>query len=188
MKNLVLMQQVHGNNVQIVTSSDIGKTIPECDGLITNDPKLTLGVRVADCLPIVIKDKKSRVFGIVHAGWRGLDNGIIEKAVRKVINEFSSNPGELEVNIGPHICRKHYEVKSDVSSRFRSYPGAIIQGINPKKLYLDLANVAISQLVAQGINPRNIKVDKRCTFEDSSLPSFRRNKTSDRLTLSASIP
>ncbi len=180
------MQQVHGNNVQIVTSNDIGKTIPECDGLITNDPKLTLGVRVADCLPIVIKDKKSRVFGIVHAGWRGLDNGIIEKAVQKVIKEFSCNPGELEVNIGPHICRKHYEVKEDVSIKFANYPKAILR--KGYKEFLDLEKVAKVQLTELGINPQNIRTDKRCTFEDSSLPSFRRNKTSGRLTLSASIP
>jgi len=88
MQNLILMQQVHGNNVVIVDSKDIGTTIPDCDAIITSDSKVTLGVRVADCLPISVTDIKGRAMGIIHAGWRGLDNGIIGKTIEEICRKF----------------------------------------------------------------------------------------------------
>ncbi len=178
MRNLVLMQQVHGDRVVIVDKKDIGTTIPNCDGLITQDPNITLCVRVADCLPITLVDKKSRAIGIIHAGWRGLDNGLIGKTIKKIVKEFSSDLVDLKVSIGPHICKKHYEVKNDVSSKFSKYPEAIL--IKDGREFLNLGKIAQMQLVRAGVKKENIKIDKRCTFEDKTLYSYRRNKTHDR--------
>ena len=178
MENLILMQQVHGNNVVTVGSKDAGTVIPDCDAIITNDPKVTLGVRVADCLPISVTDKKSRTIGLIHAGWRGLEQKIIEKTLQNMIKDFSSNPKDLEIVIGPHICAKHYEVKADVSSKFSDYPGAVLG--NGDKVFLDLAKVAKLQLLSLGIKEENIKIDERCTFEDKKFFSFRRDRTEKR--------
>lgn len=183
-KDVIKMQQVHGNNVVRVDSKDIGSTIPTCDGLITNDPNVTLCVRVADCLPISVTDKKGRGVGLIHAGWRGLDNKIIEKTIEKMSLEFRiSNRlhhfvGEFQISIGPHICAKHFEVKSDVSSKFNGYPEAILK--KNGKEYLDLAKVAELQLLEVGVKKENIEVDVRCTFEEADLYSYRRDKTDKR--------
>lgn len=178
------MEQVHGNNVVRVGSKNIGTTVPQCDALITNDPKVTLCVRVADCLPISVIDKKCRGIGLIHAGWRGLDNKIIEKTIEKMSLEFQiSNRlhhfvGEFQISIGPHICVNHFEVKSDVSSKFSEYPEAILK--KNGKEYLDLAKVAEMQLIEAGVKKENIEVDVRCTFEEEDLYSYRRDKTPDR--------
>ncbi len=182
---MVGMQQIHGNNVVRVTGQDDGKNIENCDALISNDPNVTLSVRVADCLPITVIDKKTHSFGIIHAGWRGLDNKIIANTVQKMINEFLVSPEDLEVSIGPHICQKHYEVKSDISGKFKEFQEALLQ--KEGKEYLDLAKIAELQLIGVGAKKEKIKISKDCTFEDSSLPSFRKNKTSERLIVKLNI-
>jgi|SRR3990167_3881927 len=121
MANIVKMEQVHGNKVVLVSAKHLGKTIKECDGLVTNSPDVTLRISVADCLPIFFSDSEGSSIGLVHAGWRGLDNKIIEKTIRLMSKKLPpSSEGKktksqrLSVYIGPHICQKHYEVKVDI--------------------------------------------------------------------------
>ncbi len=182
---MVGMQQVHGNTVTRVYKSDDGKIMENCDALISNDPQVTLSVRVADCLPISVIDKKSRSIGLIHAGWRELDKSIISKTVEIMVKEFSVDPTGFEVLIGPHICQKHYEVKEDVSSKFREWPGTVLK--KDDKEFLDLGKIAELQLIAAGVPRKNIKTDKTCTFEDLSLSSFRRDKTSERMVITLSL-
>lgn len=178
LKNVVMMQQVHGNNVINVGKNDIGTTIPNCDAMITNDKDVTLGVRTADCLPITIKDKKGLGIGIIHAGWRGLENKIIEKTILKMEKELRVKKEELVIFVGPHICVNHYEVKDDVYSKFKNYPEALIQKDN--KTYLDLAKIAQIQLVRTGVLKKNIEINNVCTFENLNLFSFRRGDVDKR--------
>ncbi len=185
MQNIVLMEQVHGNEVKVVGKKDIGNIVRGCDALISSDPSVLLGVRVADCLPISIKDKKGRAFGIIHAGWRGLDNGIIGKTIKLMSDKMKIDKCELEIVIGPHICQKHYEVGGEVALKFNDYPQALLQ--KDGKTFLDLAKVAVKQLVRAGVAKENIRVDKMCTFENKPLPSFRRDKTQNRLMIYTSF-
>lgn len=178
MRNIVLMEQVHGNRVITVDKKDIGKTIPKCDGLITSDDEVALCVRVADCLPISIVDKKGRAVGLIHAGWKGLNNEIISVAIDKMVGVFSINSSDLEINIGPHICQKHFEVRNDVLNKFKEFPEAILRV--DEKTYLDLAKIATKQLVKKGVRKQNIQINKICTFENKTTPSYRRNKTIKR--------
>jgi hypothetical protein len=83
---------------------------------------------------------------------------------------FDTDPQNLIVGIGPHICQKHYEVKSDVSGYFDNIKSAVVK--KGDKLYLCLYRVAKAQLIIEGVKTWNIKIDKRCTFEDKNLPSF----------------
>lgn len=183
--SMIGMQQIGGDCVIRVDKNNDGEIIKNCDALISDDPKVTLCVQVADCLPICVIDKKSRSFGVIHAGWRGLDKKIIVKTIRLMVKEFSSDLKDLEITIGPHICQKHYEVKNDVSSKFVKFPGAILR--KDGKEFLDLAKIAEFQLIESGIKKENIKTDKTCNFEDLSLPSYRRSKTSRRLIIKLSL-
>lgn len=178
MKDLILMQQVHGNNVVFVEKKDIETTIPNCDAMITNDPRVVLGVRVADCLPISIIDEKDHGIGLIHAGWRGLENKIIVKAIELMNTKLKIKNEELRINIGPHICRKHYEIKNDVATKFSKYfKGPSFKG---GRTFLDLAEVARQQLVKLGVKNKNIKIDPTCTFENKKLFSYRRDHTEKR--------
>ena len=164
------MNQVHGNNVVVVDSKNIGQVIPECDGLVTNDPNVILVVKTADCLPISITDSNQKVIALVHAGWRGLQKEIIKNSVNILRGEFNCDPKDLKIKIGPHICQIHYEVGKEVSDLFP----------NSTK-YLSLKDVAINQLITLGVTEENIEVDPRCTFEDLSLPSYRRGDRNKRI-------
>lgn len=163
---MVKMHQVHGNNVVRVAKKDDGKTIKNCDAMITNENNIELCVRVADCLPIFVRDKKGRGIGLIHAGWRGLENKIISKTIKKMVSEFSLEPSELDIGIGPHICKKHYEVKGAVSAKFG--------GVK----FLDLAQVAKEELISLGVKSKDITIDKTCTYENENLFSYRRSGTS----------
>lgn len=168
------MQQVHGSRVVVVGKKDKGKVIPNCDGLITDDPELKLVVRTADCLPIFVTDKKGLIHGVIHAGWRGLHKKIIKMAVALIDRKFKIRPSELKIDIGPHICFRHYEIKDDVA---RFFDEAVIRG---NKKYLDLGAVAKNQLLNLGVFNKNIRIDKKCTFESGDLFSYRRDKTGGR--------
>lgn len=167
------MNQIHGKRVIAVDKSDVGKVIPDCDGLITNFPGLYLRISAADCIPVFLYDPINNSIAAVHAGWRGLDKNIIKSAVTLMIKKFSTNPKKLYVRLGPHICQKHYEVGQSVAQKFSNYPGVLKK--QNMKIFLDLGKVAIKQLTNLGVPTRNIEFDGRCTFEEKDLASYRRD-------------
>ena len=180
------MQQVHGNRVAYVGKNNLQQIIKKCDGLITNVQGLSLSVRVADCLPVFLYSPTTNSIGLVHAGWRGLYKGILEKTIELFNKKINAKSEELLVYIGPHICQKHYEVKSDVLEKFSDYTKAIekIDG----KIFIDLAEIAQKQLVGLGVKKNKIKIDKTCTYETKSLDSFRRGDLEKRTRYLFSLP
>lgn len=87
------------------------------DGIIASRyDRVNLGVKTADCLPIIFASEK--VKGVIHAGWRGIANGIIDELETK-LRIFKEKPENLKVIVGPHICGRCYEVRDDVASIFR---------------------------------------------------------------------
>ena len=185
-ENVVGMELVHGNHVVSVGKKDVGKIIENCDGLITNDPAIYLKVSAADCLPIALFDPLTDSIGLVHAGWRGLENGVIKNTVSLMKERFGSRAKEIVVFVGPFICQEHYEVKSDVYKKFLDYPAAT-KSVNGKT-FLDLGAVAKKQLISSGVKSKNIQFDGRCTFEDKTLCSFRRGDAAKRTYFYLRIP
>lgn len=176
-RQVVNMHLAHGNKVAVVTDKDGGKLFEETDGLITNSRKTYLALLVGDCLPIAIADPITNSIGLVHAGWRGLGNGIIKNAVNEMARNFGTKPQDLVVYVGAHICKKHYEVKEDVLSKFVSFEGATSKA---GRTFLDLGEIAKLQFLKLGVKNKNITIDSTCTFENKGLFSYRRNKTKDR--------
>ena len=177
-KNVVRMAQVHGSRVVRVDIKDAGHIIESCDGLLTNDPLVTLKISVADCIPLALFDPVGKSIGLIHAGWRGLDSEIINIAVGEMERNFGTKPEDLLAEIGPHICRDHYEIKDDLLSNFSAYPRSLKR--KNGKIYLDIGTVALTQLLASGLKKENIVIDKRCTYENLSLPSCRRGDMKKR--------
>ncbi|MDR1522668.1 MAG: peptidoglycan editing factor PgeF [Endomicrobium sp.] len=167
--NLVLVNQVHSSDVKIVEKYNCGNFIDNCDGLITTDKSIILGIFTADCVPLLMTN--GIVKTAIHAGWRGIHSGIIENAVGILNNKFSINPKDIEVYVGPHIHSCCYEVSRDFENIFN---------LKLKNNRLDLSEVVFSKLKKLGIV--NIFDMNLCTCcQNNYFFSYRRNKTSDRI-------
>ncbi len=168
--------QVHGHKVLLIGPENIPShgIAGEADALLARHPGIGLWIRTADCLPLVIVQKGGPWFGIVHAGWRGLEREVICKTVQ-VLQAQGVSPSALTVQIGPHIDGRCYQVGSELCQRFASIPSAIISDA-----YLNMQAVACAQLVRMGVALKNIHSVHRCTLCDPQLASFRRNRTTAR--------
>lgn len=172
--NLIYMNQVHGNNVEVVNESS-PRLIDNCDGLITSSKNLTLMVMVADCIPILMKDEKKGVIAAVHAGRNSTFLKIVQVTVKKMIEEFSCNPFDIEVIMGPSIQKCCYEVNEELKSIVKnSFSEEFINGNN-----IDLQG--INKMLLNELNIRNISISNTCT-KCSGEPyfSFREDKTCGR--------
>ena len=114
--SLALMHQTHSNKVEIIVKRNNLERI-KCDAMLTKDNEIALSVLTADCLPILIYEKRKEIIGCIHAGWKGAVNGIIENTLKK-LEEMNGSIKQLAVSLGPCISQKNYEVKNDFYSEF----------------------------------------------------------------------
>jgi len=108
---LVTAQQVHGNKITVIdqpVSAD--KEFAGCDGLITNQKKIALGIHVADCCAVYIVDSRTPAIGLVHYGKKGTEQSIAVNAIRAMRENFGSSPADLIVQLSPCIRPPHYEI------------------------------------------------------------------------------
>jgi YfiH family protein len=111
---VVSPRQVHGAIVQRVGAADRGRIIPDCDALVTDVPGVALLLRFADCVPILLFDGEHGAIGLAHAGWRGTVAGIAAATVRRMAQEFGSQPERIVAALGPAIGPCCYTVGADV--------------------------------------------------------------------------
>ncbi|MEW6606338.1 MAG: peptidoglycan editing factor PgeF [bacterium] len=137
-----------------------GNELIEADGLMTNIPGICLTIRIADCLPIFILDKKNKAIGLVHAGWRGTVKCIVQKAILKMITLYGSSPEDFIVGFGPSIGVCCYKVGNDVTELIKDKDLV-------KDGYLNLQKVNKKQLLELGIN--NIILNQYCTYDERDL-------------------
>ena len=133
-----------------------------------------LQVKTADCLPIFFFHERENIFGVIHAGWKGLKNGIISKST-KLLRSHINDLNEITAFIGPSISQKNYEVKNE----FIDYFGNEFIDKVGDKFFCNLKGVASSQLQKLGV--KNIIDCNQCTYENENYHSYRRNKTSKRM-------
>ena len=111
-------EQVHENKIAIVDravasavlSGVDGGEFPACDGIITNQRSVALGIYVADCCAVYIVDPKTPAIGLVHSGRKGTELGVVTNAIRQMIERFGSDPASMIVQLSPCIRPPHYEV------------------------------------------------------------------------------
>lgn len=190
-KDLVLAQQVHGDNVFIVKEDDKGRgaishtnAIPATDSLITNLSNIPIMLLYADCLPILISEKNGKCIGVIHAGWKSTEKEILPLTLKKMIDEFKAKKENLYIAIGIGISIKNFEIGQEVKDKLEkvSYSNSCFQ-IRDEKIYADLIEINKSQAVNFGIPIENIDYNKDlCTFENEDLfYSYRRdNKITGR--------
>ena len=139
----------------------------EGDALITQQEGTIVGVRTADCVPILIADERNRASAAIHAGWRGTAVRIVENAIGEMRRVYGSRPEDLHAAIGPAIGACCYEVGPDVARQFG------MQTETPVKI--DLAAINEKQLAEAGV--LDIWQSRQCTFcEAERFFSFRREK------------
>jgi copper oxidase (laccase) domain-containing protein len=108
---LITAEQIHGNKVAIIdTRVESDKHFAGYDGFITNQPRIALGIHVADCCAVYIVDPKIPAIGLVHSGRNGTELGVVPIAITQMIESFGSNPTELTIQLSPCIRPPHYEV------------------------------------------------------------------------------
>lgn len=189
---VVIPQQIHGSRVAIVGSYQRGRGVLEessaiamTDALISREKQAFLMVEVADCLPILLYDPVSKIVGAVHAGWRGIIEGIVAKTVQEFKN-LGSDPENLICGVGPGLCQKHFIVKSDVLEKFKDlYPSEILF-IN-KDGYVDLKKIVVKELEREGVFGANIEISKFCTVCDNGIYSSFRKEGAGVLEMAAVI-
>jgi len=181
---LLTLRQIHGAEVLVYEGDTRMMTHPlPYDAVITNKKRVALGISTADCLPILMIDRSKKVIGAVHAGWRGMWRGVVQRAARTMIKVFQSSPGDILAGIGPGIGPCCYEVGTEVVSLFRNSFEAPQEFIQERegRIYLDLSRAAQLELTKAGVPPANIATTPFCTAcREDLFFSFRRDKQAGR--------
>ncbi len=175
--NMVTGNQDHNCNILKVTHEEKGKGVTRIkfkesiDGLCTDQIGVMLMVYCSDCVPIYFYDSEKKCIGLAHAGWKGTVNGMASAMVEKLVQEFSSNPKDLKVAIGPCISYENFEVDLPCAQEFMNLPNYHLF-VKPKgevKYLVDLPECNRQFLIKSGVLAENISLSNVCTVENSDL-------------------
>jgi len=180
--------QMHSAEVRIVHDQREAEAKPGvlgddvyCDALVSNTPKILLGVKTADCVPVLLCDPKTGAFAAVHAGWRGTVASIIGRAITQLQSEYGTRAEDLRCAIGPAANTCCYEVGSDVIERFKElFPQSdhLFTPTSAGHARIDLQTANRGQLIAAGVSPERIHAAPLCTMDRNDLFfSYRREKS-----------
>lgn len=170
-EQLCFVTQVHGDRVVEAAKADAQT---EADALWTDVPGTAVGVRTADCLPILIEDPRGRV-AAVHAGWRGVISEIVARTIEQLVGR-GAQVNELRVALGPCIQRCCFEVDAELAERFAATFGSEVIARAPghPKPRLDLP-LAVKQTLARvGVLQSHVATLPQCTMCDGRFFSHRR--------------
>jgi YfiH family protein len=145
------------------------------DGIVTSRHDIVLGITVADCVPILVADRRTGAFGLLHSGWRG--TGILCNAVSLMRERYESVPDDLVVTLGPAISVESYPVDRARAESFAAEFGAECVAERNGQFHLDLATANERLARALGVSCVN-RVDQ-CTAKERLLGSYRRQGSND---------
>ncbi len=177
---LIVMPQIHSAKVTVVDKTLGGHGIYtpasfEGDALVTDSIGTALGVRVADCVPILLADPGAKVIAAVHAGWRGTVENIVGHTIAKMCF-LGACAEDIRAAIGPHISMARYEVGEDVAKRVLDVLGEerlTLRHLRPAgeagKFLCDLGEINKTLLIAAGLPESGIDLSALCTYEHPDL-------------------
>ncbi len=188
---LVCLKQIHSSLIHRVDAAACSPGKPlRGDGFMTDDPGVLLAIQTADCIPVLIADRRRKAVAAFHAGWRGTLKRIVETGVGRMRLEFGSRPEDLIAAIGPGIGACCYAVGEEVRGEFESqfmyastlfsevydadavkqkYPMLFLTARAPghsdlgPSMHLDLMEANRRQLLDAGLKPAAIHVTGECT-------------------------
>ncbi len=175
-RQLVWMTQVHGTGVAIVEDA-AENPVADVDALVTATPGLVLCVLVADCVPVLLADPVAGVVAAVHAGREGVRRGVVP-ATLAAMTRLGAHPADVEALLGPAVCGADYEVPAATQAEVaRVAPASAVRtraGTPGLDLRAGIAGVLRDAGVGQVVH------DPRCTVEDRTLFSHRRDGVTGR--------
>ncbi|HVU74806.1 MAG TPA: peptidoglycan editing factor PgeF [Mycobacteriales bacterium] len=172
--DLVFMEQVHGPHIAVVDGRR-PDAVPGVDAVITAEPGLALVVLVADCVPVLLVDPASGVRAAVHAGRRGVANGIVTATVEQ-LRTMGANPW---ARLGPCIGGCCYEVGPDVFDEVVAVAPEAASTTRAGTRSLDLRRAVVAQLERAGV--QQVSADAACTADDPRCFSYRRDGVTGRM-------
>lgn len=170
-ENIVIPQQTHSDNIAVV---DLPRVYENTDALVTNQREIALALNFADCVPLIFYDPVRKIIAAAHAGWRGTVAKIGPKTIKKMVEDFSSNPADIIALIGPSIGKCCFEVKEDVLKKIiDSVSGNVENAVSG--MHVDLKQINKIQLLDSGL--KKIDVSTYCTScENELFFSYRKEK------------
>lgn len=170
----IWLNQIHSN--RCIHTEDL--SCLDADAIITNKYNTPLAIMTADCLPIMLCHQDGHEIAAIHAGWRGLANGIIENTVSKM----KSDTANILAWIGPAICQDCFSIMEDVKVCFEShYP--YLSSAFKKQEEKYCANLAlIAELILNQLGILKVYQSNACTFEqDHEFYSYRKTAKTGRM-------
>ncbi len=178
---VVSIRQVHGTDVLVLDRPvKVGEQFLDgWDAIVTNQVRMLLTIRTADCVPVLVADVARGVVGAVHAGWRGAVHGIVAKSIRAMVERFGADPASLHVAMGPSVGPCCYEVDTPVLEQLPTdLPDAstILSPTGPRTGRLNLKALIRGQILSLGIAGDQIHMVDLCTMcREDLLFSYRRD-------------
>ncbi len=189
---LLMPHQVHKTEIVVVDEALLRLPVEEralrlegVDALMTDVAGVCIGVSTADCIPVLLYDKKLRAVCAIHAGWRGTVQRIVEKSVQRMAEVYGTQPCDIVAQIGPGIHLESFEVGDEVYDAFaqagfdmepisRKFPqhdgeSPSHSTLLPSKWHIDLPECNRLQMVKAGVAENKITVSPVCTFRQSDM-------------------
>jgi len=184
------LSQVHGRVAHILGGHEVQSELIACEGdaLVSRAPGLACGVRSADCVPVLLADRRSGAVAAAHAGWRGAEAGIVSSAV-DALRRIAPNP-DLIAAIGPHISVDAFEVSEDVAEKLANASrDPRIVDRSRSKPHVDLRRMLRAELLGLGLARAAVDDVWGCTvLQPEHFFSFRRDGKASGRHLSAIVP
>lgn len=182
LRHLLFLQQTHSADGKVFSEQSSALTYmpfsASGDYIITDLPRIGIGVMTADCLPIILYDSKQKIIAIIHAGWRGLVASILLKVVGELKRMYSTLPSDIVAWLGPSAKSCCYHIDDELLntvSRY-SYASSVLTH-RENKIFFDIPRHAWHQLQELGVSVSNIKTAQAiCTICNTEFYSYRRQR------------
>jgi polyphenol oxidase len=173
--SITTLKQIHSDLVR--NARGLQTRSAEGDSLICDEPGKVIGVRTADCVPILLVDANHRAVAAIHAGWRGTTANIVARTIEHMADDFQTNPSDIFAAIGPAIEPSCYQVGFEVAEQFLTIlPELADNGKN--RAMLDLWEANCRLLIAAGVPSIQVHSSELCTFcNPDDFFSYRRDRT-----------
>jgi hypothetical protein len=209
-ENVKVLSQIHSNEVMVVNDVSLETEMVEADAMVTNLPDVVLGVKTADCVPVLLYDPVLHVIGAAHAGRKGAKAGVVKNTVKVMVDEYGVNPRNLCVYLGPSLGADDHAVFAEEAvdglerfivkelplcehafsnlehkRAFQERTGiSDVELASKQTVYVDLSGFIRSQLLELGVDEERIRVSLINTMRDNRFHSYRRDFPNHGLMLS----
>lgn len=209
-QSLKVLSQVHSSKVVVVDDVSLETEKVEADAMVTNLPDVVLGVKTADCVPVLLYDPGLHVIGAAHAGRKGAKAGVVKNSVKVMVDEYGVNPRNLCVYLGPSLGADDHAVFAEEAidglerfivkelplgehnfsnlehkRAFQERTGISDEELAQKQtVYVDLSGFIRTQLLELGVVGSHIQVSPINTMRDERFHSYRREFPNHGLMLS----